>query len=125
MIVKNINEVIMRKLKTSAIDVLLKISSQDKNILELINYIKLLRDNCNNYYKHSYSRLLLGIFCEILYPDEMRICRCDGIIEEALRVKDDLHIPENIFVNTTTLYSKLFDLSAFEHTYSIPNNYCI
>lgn len=114
----------MRKLKTSAIDVLVKISSLDKNILDLINYIKVLQDNCNNYYKHSYSRLLRGIFLEVMYPDEMKKVGCYGIIEEALKT-EDLHFPENVFVNTTTLYSKLFDLSAFEHTYSIPNNYCI
>lgn len=114
----------MRKLKTPAIDVLTKISSLPNETLELINKVKLLQDNCNNYYTNWYSRLLRGIFLEVMYPDEVKKVGCYGIIEEALKT-EDLHFPENVFVNTTTLYSKLFDLSAFEHTYSIPNNYCI
>lgn len=114
----------MRKLKTPAIDVLTKISSLPNETLNLINKVKLLQDNCNSYYTNWYSRLLRGIFLEVMYPEEMKQIGCYGIIEEALKI-DDLHFPEKVFLNTTMLYSKLFDLKAFEHIYAIPNNYYI
>lgn len=110
----------MRKLKTNSIDVLTKISMLPAEKIRLINDVQQLRTVTNNLW---YQRLLRCIFYEIMYPEEC--AKYDCLVMDIALTLDNLHRPDEIFVASSMLYSKMYDAGVFEHVYSIPNAYFI